>query len=65
MKILKVKYKSIRFEMNGTQRLLPVMARRFRKNGYTHVQYHNRVYETSGNENVVWIDKQIEIGVPW
>lgn len=65
MKILKVKNKSVHWDCNGTQRLLPVMARRFYKNGYTHVQCNGKVYETSGNENVRWLDDIITIGIPW
>jgi len=59
MKTLKVKLKSVKLNDAGIMYLLPVMSKRFYKNKYTHVQIDGVVYNTSGNENITWLDEPL------
>jgi hypothetical protein len=56
MRILKVKDRSIDYNGNGTKNLRYVMAQRFKKNGYTHVQLLGIVYPVLIISGIVWID---------
>ncbi len=55
-KILKVRTKSVIYDANDTMSLRYVMAQRFKKNGYTHVQIQGKVYETYLMSGIVWIE---------
>lgn len=57
MKIQKVRTKSVNDDGCGRVSLRYVMAQRFKKHGYTHVQVDGVVYNTSIISNIVWIDK--------
>jgi hypothetical protein len=56
MKALKVKKHSLDYDANGTVNLRYVMAQRFKKNGYTHVQLKNKIYSAHVMSWIVWVD---------
>jgi len=55
MKALKVKKHSLDYNGNGTVNLRYVMAQRFKKNGYTHVQLKNKIYPAHVRSGIVWV----------
>ena len=59
MRIMQIRSRNINFDANGTDYLKYVMARRFIKNGYTHVKFAGITYSTSIVSGIVWIDKPI------
>lgn len=61
MKTLSVRNRSIEVNGNGTKNLLPVMARRFKNNGYTHIKNNEVVYNASLVSNMVWIDEPLTL----
>jgi hypothetical protein len=62
MRIMKVKAKSVNHDANGTKCLRYVMGSRFKKNGYTHIQYNGAVHTAHVRSGIVWID---EIANQW
>lgn len=62
MKILKVKLRSIIYFNEYNQHLKPVMSKRFIKNGYTHIELSNRVFDASEKNGVVTLGEPISSG---
>jgi hypothetical protein len=59
MKIMKARNRNVVHDANGTKSLRLVMANRFKKNHYTHIQINNAIYSTSIVSGIVWVDDQI------
>ena len=59
---MKVQERQLDFDSNGTVRLNRIMGNRFRKNGYSHIQYKGDVYSCSSVKwdiipnRAVWVD---------
>jgi hypothetical protein len=62
MRTMKLKERQLNFDSNGTVSLNRVMGNRFRKNGYSHIQYKGDVYPCSTVKfdiipnKIVWVD---------
>lgn len=56
IKVLSVKEKSVARDANGAINLKPVMARRFKNNGYTHIKVSGAIHSASIVSGIVWVD---------
>jgi hypothetical protein len=56
MKILKARERNIHYDGNGEKSLRIVMGKRFKKNGYTHIQLAGRVVSASVVSGIVWLN---------